>query len=206
MAIELSTLLTAAGSISPILKDMVPFVKTISSGIFFRRNEEAKRQLTEKLQEIQQHLRNAGNLAQVAEMYSRTHENVLELLWLCRRAERFLSDNLDDFRNRSNASYAGNWKVLDTLFETIDSSRDAPRKAVLDRGEWYDATDKAQVELKLQEFTSAYERASVGVRSKAADELLPELRGMTRPLLDAENLLRSTVYDKILRSLQRLSS
>ncbi|GEM_PF-2309125 len=204
MALELSALLTAVGAISSLVKETLPVIQTIRSGIMAR-NEKAKQQLTESLKQLQQNLQHTGELARMAEVYSRTHENVLELLWLCRRAERFLKDNLDECRDRNSANYAGNWKVLDAMFETIDSNRDSPRKAVMDRGEWYDESDKRQIELLLQQFTSAYERASVCVRTKVADDLLHELRGMTGPLQDAETLLRNTVYDEILRTLQKLA-
>ena len=204
MALDLSVLLSSVGTITSLMEGSVKLVQTIRSGLVAR-NDEVKKQLTTSLTELKQNLEHARELARMAEVYSRTHENILELLWLCRRAERFLRDNLDDCRNRTCANYTGNWKVLDVIFETIDSNRDSPRKVVMDRAEWYDKDDKAQVELLLHQFTSHYDQASACVRNKVADDLLHELRDMTSPLQDAETLLRTTVYEKILMALQKMS-
>ncbi|RMF29186.1 MAG: hypothetical protein D6759_14415 [Chloroflexi bacterium] len=205
MPLDLSTLLSSVGLLNSLVEETIPLVQTIRSG-FRANNEEAKQHLSERLKQLQQNLQQAGQLARVAEAYLRTYEDVLELVWLCRRAERFLKGNLDNCRNRDNPDYLGCWNVLDAMFETIDSNRDTPRKAVMDRARWYDEEDKKQIEILFQQFTQAYERASVCVRTKVADDLLHELRGMTRSLQDAEALLQSTLYDKILRALQALGS
>jgi len=205
MVLDLATLISAVGMINSLLKESLPLIQTIRSGMLAR-NDEAKQQLATKLNQLQQNIQHAGELARVAEEYSRTLENVLELLWLCRRAERFLNDNLDDCRKRNSGNYAGNWKVLEAIFETINSNSDTLRKVVMDRAKWYDEKDKAQIELLYGKFQSAYDRASTDVRNKVADELLYELRSMTGLLQEVETLLRDTVYDKILRTLQKLGS
>lgn len=203
MVLELSALIAAVEAVSLLVKGTVPVVRAIRSGVMAR-NEEAKRQLMQSLEQLQQNLQHAGELAQVAEGYFQTLENVLELRSLCGRTEGFLKDNLNECRNSDSANYAGNWRVLEAMFQTIDSNRDAPRKVVLARAEWYDERDRDQIGLLLQQFTAAYERAAAHARNKIADDLLYELRGMISPLQDSETLLRNTVYDKILRTLQKL--
>jgi hypothetical protein len=205
MALELNLLITAVGAISSLVKDTVVTVQAIRSGLMTK-NDETKQQLAESLKQLQQNLQHAGELSHAAEGYFQTYENILELLSLSRRLERFLKDNLDDLRDRRNSNYAGGWKVLEAMFETIDSRREAPQKVVLDRAQWYDKDDKAQIELLLQQFTSAYERASTHLRHRIADDLQFELQATTRYLQDVHTLLRSTLYDKILKTLQKLGS
>lgn len=203
MVVELSTLLAAVGAVSSCIKEAVPIVQTIRSGVMAR-NKEAQEKLTKSLKELQQNLQHAGELAQRTEEYLRTHENILELQWLCRRAEGFLKDNLDDCRSRNSANYTGNWNVLDTMFQTIDTNREASRKVVMNRAEWYDERDKDQIEILLQQFTSAYDKAAAHVKHQVASDLLHELHSMTSALQDAETLLRNTIYNRILRTLQKL--
>ncbi len=205
MPVELAALITAVSSVSTLVKEAAPIVESIRSGVMAR-NDEQKQKLAQKLELLEQNLQRAGQLSQVAESYFQTQENILELLALCRRAEVFLKDNLAESRDRSSADYTLNWKVLDGIFETIDSNREAPRKVVLDRSEWYDSSDKDKIELLLQQFTSSFERASTNVRNKLADDLLFELRGMTNHLQDVETLLRNSLYNKILRALQTLGT
>ena len=74
----------------------------------------------------------------------------------------------------------------------------------MDRAEWYDEKDKTQIELLVQQFTSAYERAATHVRQKLAGGLSHELRGMTNALKDVETLLQDTIYRKTLSALKGL--
>jgi hypothetical protein len=203
MVVELSALLTAVGAVSSLMKEMMPIVQTIRPG-FMARNKKTQEKLMKSLKELQQNLQHAGELAQRTEEYLRTHENILELQWLCRRAESFLKDNLDDCRSRTSANYAGNWNVLDTMFQTIGASRDAPQKVVMDLGEWYDEKDKNQIGLLLQQFTSAYDRAAAHVKHHVASDLLYELHSITSSLQDAEIVLRNTIYNRILKALKTL--
>ncbi len=203
MAIELSALVTAVGAISALMKETVPVVQTIRSG-FMARNKAAQEKLTQSLTELQRNLQHAGELARVAESYLKTHENILELRMLCSRAEAFLKENFEECRSSGSRNYAGSWNVLDTMFQTIDDTRDTPRKVIMDRAEWYDEKDKNQINGRLQDFSSAYQRAAASVELKAASKLSHELRGMTSTLQDVETLLRNTIYDTILRALQRL--
>ena len=203
MALELNVLISAVGAISSLVKDTVVSVQAIRSG-WMAKNDEAKEQLAESLKQLQESLQHAGELSLAAESYFQTYENIVELLSLSRRAERFLKDNMDELRDRRNPNYEGDWRVLEAMFETIDSRRDAPQKVVLDRAQWYDKDDKAQIELLLQQFTASYERASTHLRHKVADDLAYELQGTNRSLQDSYTLLRNTLYDKILRTLQKL--
>ncbi len=205
MALEIAALLTAVGTINSLTKQTVDIVQTIRSGMMAR-NDEAKQKLEDSLKQIQDNLKLTGKLAQAAEAYARTLEDVLELLALCRRADDVLKENLESCRDRNHPNYASTWRVLDEIFRNIDNNRDTARKVIAGRQEWYDQQDKIQIEDRLNQFNQAYSSALADVRVKSADELSRDLRGMNGNLQDTELFLRSTVYDKILRTLQDLGA
>ena len=205
MALELAALIAAVEGVTLLIKGTTSAIQSIRSGKMARKEEEeAKQQLVGSLEQLQKNLQHTGELAQAAEEYFKALENVLELRSLCERAEGFLKDTLNECRNRDSANYAGNWRVLEAMFQTIDRNSHASRKVVLDCAEWYDQSDKDKIEIYLQQFTAAYERASAYARNNIADDLLHELRGMISSLQNAETLLRNTVYNKIMRTLQKL--
>jgi hypothetical protein len=205
MALEIAALLTAVGTINTLTKQTVEIVQTIRSGMMAR-NDDTKQKLDTVLKQIQENLKLTGKLAQAAEAYARTLEDVLELLSVCRRADDILKENLDSCRDRNHPNYASTWRVLDEIFRTIDTSRDTARKVISGRQEWYDQQDKIQIEDRLNQFTQAYTTAVADVRMRSADELVRDLRSMNGNLQDTELFLRSTVYDKILRALQDLGA
>jgi hypothetical protein len=169
-------------------------------------NAKTKQELEAKLSELAQSLQHAGSLAWVAAAYSRTNENVLDLLHRCQRADRFLRDNMDKLADGQNHGYQSAWQLMDNLFESISESRDVPRTAMLDRSRWYDEDDRAKIDLRLRDFSIAYERANQAVSVKAARDARRELQGMIEPLADVETLLEDTIYEKVLRTLQQLAA
>ncbi len=205
MAVTVEVLVAAVGAISTFVKEAGPIVNTIRSG-FMARNKEAQMQLAQKLQELQHNLQLVGELTQVVETYFETHENVLELLSHCSRAQEFLKENIEECRNKDTGNYSGNWKILDIIFQNMKRSDKAANKVILDRAKWYDQQDKDQIELLLQQYTAHYGRGEASVRHKVADDVLHELRGMTNALEDTEALLRNTIYGKILKALQSLGN
>lgn len=204
LAVEIVALIAAVEATIGLIKAAVPVVQEIRVGMFGQ-NKKAQEQLTKNLEELQSNLKQIGELAQITEGYFQTLENVLELQSICSRTEGFLKDTISECRNSESINYKGNWRVLDTLFQVIDSNREAPKKVILARAEWYDKKDKEQIELLLQQFNAAYERATISVRGYLADDLLYELRSMTSLLQDVITLLRNTVYNTILKALQKLT-
>ena len=203
MVLELSALLSSAQAVGVLVKETVPIARTISSNLFAR-NEEAKRQLEAKLQEFQQNLQDVGKLAWVAEEYVRNHQSVQELLSLCRWAERFLRENLDDCLDRNSARYAESWKVLEVMLDTIEMNRQPSLNAAMDRVTWHSEQDKNQVELRLHDFEAAYGQSVAFLKTRAADQLLGKLGDMTGALQYVQTALQDTLYARILRTLQQL--
>jgi hypothetical protein len=203
MPLELEAVLAGVSILRGVVKEALPLVEDIRSGLGARNNQ-AKKALTEKLGRVEASLGQVGELAKAAEAYGKSLENVLELLWLCQRAERLVHDNSQDFGKKTSPNYAASWRVLDTLFETIESRSEVPRKAIMGLSAWYDERDRAQMDLLLNDFTAAFERASLYTRRRDASDLAGELEDMVKPLQRADTLLRSTVYDKILPTLQSL--
>lgn len=205
MSLELGLILEAVGGVGGLVKQALSIAETVRTDLLGgNKNKETKQKLTEQLQKLEDNVRQTGQLAVYLEGYLQTHENVLELLALCLQTRRFLEANAEACRNRDHAAYPGNWSVIGAWFEIVDSRRDAPRKVVQDRAEWYDVKDKAQIEAFLQQFTSAYDRASVSVRTRVASDLLHELSDMIRPLQETDTALRTTIFDQILKTLQGL--
>lgn len=205
MAVELSVgaLISAAGSIGTLLREAIPLAQSIRSGLRAS-NEDAKQQLQGRLAELQESLKQAGKLADVAREYSATLENVAELLWLVERAERFLADNIDACRRKTNPAYPSSWQILGLTIDSINANRDAIGKAMLeDRSTWYDERDKGMLRAHFQEFNDAFGRADSATTDKLADRLQNEVRAMKRPLVSAQTVLRATEAS-VLGALQRL--
>jgi len=205
MTLELPVLISAVTALSGLVKETTPLLDSIRSG-FAAKNDKAKQDLSQHISRIESSLTQAGELARVTESYLQTHDNIVDLLSLSRRAEQFVKDDLGSLRDRTAIGYGGGWKLVDEMFSGIDRNRDAPRRVVLDRSEWYDAKDKTQIELLLHDFTSAYDSAAAYVSSRAPESLLPQLGIMTRKLQEVDSLLRETVYGSILPALQKLGT
>jgi hypothetical protein len=203
MAIELALAIEAVRAVSSLVTSSADAAKSIRSG-FRARNEEARRELETRLAELGRALDHAGALARAAEAYSRTLENIVSLLQACGRVRDFLQANLEDLSESSGADYHADWRVVDAMFDAIRENQSVPRAVLLDRAEWYDQEDKDKIELRLSDFNGAFRDASKSARNRFVRDLENELRGMISPLEDVEFLLRATVYDKILRTLEEI--
>jgi hypothetical protein len=202
--IELAAAIAAVKALGPLVSESISLVSGIRSGMLAK-NDAQKRALEQKLGELEQSLHRAGELAWVAAAYSRTYEEVTELLQSCRRADRFVRDNMEVLASAKDADHRAGWKLLDAIFDGVGEKREAPIGTMLDRDEWYDQQDKAQIEMRLRDFVVAFERGSVSIRTKAARDVAADLRAMIAPLEEVEAVLQSTIYDKVLRTLQRLA-
>lgn len=189
-------------AVDSIVRETADLVRGIRSGVMAR-NDEVRARLQERLTSLEQSLADAGRLAAVAEAYTRTNEKVVDLQAACRRVDRFLRDNMSALAD-GGSSYDADWRLLDTLFDAVSERRDVPRSAVLDRSEWYDVEDRAKIDMRLNHFSDAYARASVAINGKAARDTHTYVRTMIEALDDVETLLETTIYDKVLRTLQDL--
>jgi hypothetical protein len=203
MAVEIAALIAAARGVSELLEQSKPLVAAIKDG-FGGGNKAAKEELAKKLDELQTNLRAAGELARMGEAYTRTQDEIRSLLWDCERAKAFLAENMDDCNNRESPKYESCWRLLDSIFDSIDKKRDPIRRALDDRSRFYDAQDKAQIEQRLTDFALAYASIQESVRHRAAMDVRDRLATMIGHLDDVSDKLDDTMYDKILDSLQKL--
>lgn len=203
MAVEIAALIAAARGVSELLEQSKPLVAAIKDG-FGGGNKAAKEELAKKLDELQTNLRAAGELARMGEAYTRTQDEIRNLLWDCERAKAFLAENIDDCNNRESPKYESCWRLLDSIFESIDKKRDPIRRTLDDRSLFYDAQDKAQIEQRLTDFALAYASIQESVRHRAAMDVRDRLATMIGYLDDVSDKLDDTMYDKILDSLQKL--
>jgi hypothetical protein len=203
MPLEIAGLVFAVEKVTGLVAASAGLVKEIRARGLFTNNEKAKEELGKKLAELQANLEAAGKLSEAAEAYSRTRENVLELLWLCRRAQRFVDDYLE--QKPADNEDPMFWRVLEEIFQFIESSRETPLKVMFSRADWFDEQDKGQMETLLNQFNHGYTTAVTFLRVKRPSELSQELRVMTARLQEADSLLQGTLYDKILRGLKKIS-
>jgi hypothetical protein len=203
MAVEIAALVAAARGVSELLEQSRPLVESIRDG-WGGGNKAAKEELAKKLDQLQQNLRAAAELARMGEEYTRMHEEIRSLLWDCERAKAFLGENMSDCGDRSSPKYDSCWRVLDSIFESVGKKRDPVRRALDDRAQWYDREDKAQIEQRLTDFALMYERAAESVRMRAAVDARDRIATMIGYLDDVSGRLDDTMYDKILDALQKL--
>jgi hypothetical protein len=201
--VEIAAAIAAVKAVSATVEASAELVGKIRSG-WRDDNDKVRAELEAALEDLDGRLQSAGELAWVAAAYSRTRESIVGLLGSCKRAERFIRDNMDDLTDASSPQYEANWRLLDMMFEGIGEASEVPRKAVLDRAEWYDERDKDQIDLRLNDVVRAYTEAAKSVRTKAARDAQGELGDMIRPLEDVDTMLRDTLYDEVLRTLQQL--
>lgn len=203
MVIEVTGLITAVGVISKLLKDTLEIVRDKRAGIRAR-NESAQKQLTQDLEEIQENLKKVGEWALKAEDYLHIFENVLRLQLLISHAETFLKENFENCESWTSDDYKGNWRVLETMFLAIQRNMESPRVVEMGRAKWENLLDEVQIGYCFRNFTKHYTDAENNVRHKEARDLQRDLRDMTRDLQEVETALRNTIYESILKNLQKL--
>jgi hypothetical protein len=204
MAVEIAALLKAAGVAAGLVSQAQEAVGKIRSGVMAK-NEEAKRELEQKLLELQQSLRDAGRLAKFGEEYAGTQQDVIELLWDCERAYGSLKENFEACRDSADPRYDASWVTVEQLFESIERRRAPLFEALDDRIAWLNEKDRAQISQRLQEAAMAVERASQAVRSKAAADADTHLRRIIEELRRVQSALNDTLRKGIFQSLEELS-
>ena len=203
--IDLVTLLASVGTLRKLVHEVSGLAGDIRGGMFGNADR-VKDELAGKVQELDETMKQVGQLATVARAYLATHNNVVETLSLTRRAERVLRESMDDLRTGQGAVAEAAWRLVESIFDSIDESRDTAIKVMYDRQSWYDPQDRAQLDALFNESTLSFERARTGVRNRYAGDLNFHVQAMADQLLKAETLLRSTIDEKILATSQGLTA
>ncbi len=199
---ELALIIESVRAISGLVDKTRTAIDSIQSGKRVQ-NDEVKKALLDRLDGLEMSIRHVGALADAAEDYGRALENVNELLTLCRRAERILADA---GRLPADGEEAQSiWRILDTLLQTIAARSDVPQQSTLGRVPWFDDQDEGQMAIYVNQFTRAYERMSTSVEHRMVNGLQDQVRDMVANLEGMGQILKTTMYDKILRALQGLA-
>ena len=184
---------------------MKPIAASIRSGLGAK-NDELKAALINKLAELETSVARASELARAAQAYGEYLENISELLWLSRRLQRVVNDNKDDLEQAGTERYAVNWKLVDTVLEMIDARSEVPRKGWMGLDAWYYKDDEKPMHGLLHGFSTAYNKATGTAKYRKPHDLEYHVAAMVSSLQEAETLIRTTVYDRILGTLQQLNN
>lgn len=204
MAVEVVALIGAVKAAAGLAADVHEAVSRIRSGRFTN-NEEAKRELEEKLAALEQSVRAAGSLAGFGDEYAELQVKVADLLWETERVRASLRENREAAADSSHARYADVWDNIDQLFESV-KQRQAPLFAALDdRIGWLNDKDKGQIQQRLQDAALAVEGASQAIRLKASTDTEVHLRRIVDELRRVQSALNETLRDGIFGALQELS-
>ena len=155
---------------------------------------------------MREKLIDVGKLAAFGEDYTRTHEEVLRLLWDCERGRSFLKQNRIACGDARNADYDACWRVIDAIWVSVAARRDPVLRVLDDRANWLNETDRAQSEQRLKDWALAFERASSHIGAKAAGDALHELDTLVNELERVEHVLNRSLYDGVFQSLRELAA
>ncbi len=197
MAIEA---IKAAGTIARLADEGVRALRT---GVFAR-NDDLKKKLEKQLEELRNSLHHAGQIATLAAEYAQAHQKIRALTELCNRANLFLRDNMDSLCERADSNYLSDWRVLEMVFDGIRDNQDVPRLAALDRANWYDDQDRAQIDMRLEDERAAYAKAAEAVGRKAARDVEREVKTMIDSLAQVNLMLEDSLYGKMFDALKAL--
>ncbi len=203
MSLELAALLAAIQTARPIVREGTELVTTIRDGISAH-NKRVKADLTAKLHSLEEKLESIGQVAEVAESYLKTSDNIGDLLHMSEELNQFVKDAEASLRDSRLPTHDRDWERVTSVYRRIGEARDAPQQVMLDRAEWYDERDKFQIADRMKAFSSAYERAKGFVEARKLDGVRSQLEQMIQPLDEARTLLSLTLYNSILSSLQHL--
>jgi hypothetical protein len=209
MAIEvaagITALLGAAEAVNKVVKEAKPAIQKISSGMFGRAaNEEAKAELDAAFTELEGHLRRVGELARLGEQQARLNQDVHRLLWDCERARAFMTENFDDASDRKRPGYESAWRIMDTIFDSIEKRDDLIASVQADSARWFDAADRQGVVDRVTDYAEAKNRASESVQNRAAITAQARIDAMCAALDKVTGALNRTMYDKVFHDLQLL--
>ena len=200
---EIAGLLVGVKAMSEIVAGARPLIEMIRSGRHAD-TEQARQALAERVTRLEESLRQVGVLATIAASYGKALEDVLELLWLCERAQQVLTQTLDHADEVQESDHERGWVAFETLWAVLESRREIVRRSTLGLSSWYDNDDAGRMLVFLNRFNENYASASAFARSRQSSPLSDRVRSMTAELRDAEAVLRSTLYDRILATLQAL--
>jgi hypothetical protein len=172
----------------------------------FARNDELKKKLEAQLQELRNSLHHAGQIATLASEYTRAYQKVRALSDLCNRANLFLRENMDSLADRDAPNYESDWRVLELTFDGIRDNQDVPLLAALDRANWYDDQDRAQIDMRLRDERRVYDKAADAVTRRAAREVEREVKTMIDVLAEVNLMLEDTLYAKMFDALKTLDA
>jgi hypothetical protein len=204
MAVEIAALLGAAKVAAGLVKEAHGLVGAISTKRFAN-NQQAKRQLDEKLVALEQSLRDAARLAEFGEEYAGVQQEVVELLWDCERVRASLRENRDAASDDEHPRYAAAWETIAQLFESVERRQEPLFRALDDRIAWLNEKDKAQIQQRLQGAALAVEGAAQAVRSKASADADMHLRRIVDELRRVQSSLNDTLRKGIFGSLEELA-
>jgi chromosome segregation ATPase len=200
MAVEIAALLGAARVAAGLVKDVHGLVGNIRSGMLAK-NDDAKRQLDEKLTALQQSLRDAARLAEFGEEYAGVQQEVVELLWDCERVRASLRENLDATSDAADNRYDSAWQMV----ESVERRQEPLFRALDDRIAWLNDKDMGQIQQRLHDAARAVEGAAQAVRSKAAADADMHLRRIVDELRRVQSSLNDTLRKGIFGSLEELA-
>lgn len=194
--------IAAVKAVGAIAREVGSVVQGLRTRRFAR--DSAKEELEARLVQLQEGLQHAGRIASLAAAYTRAHGMVRSLNELCARAQVFIRENMESLVDRDAKEYDVDWRTVEMIFDGIRANRGVPQLAALDRHEWYDDQDRAQIDLRLDDFRLSYERATSAVERKAARDAEAELRRMIEALGQVDLMLDNTLYAKMFDALQSL--
>jgi len=204
VAVEVVALIGAAKAAAGLAQDVHELVGKIRSGRFTN-NDDAKRELEEKIVALQKSVRAAGSLAGFGREYAGLQEDVADLLWEAERVRASLRENREAAADSGHPRYADVWETIDQLFESVKQRQGPLWLALDDRIGWLNETDRAQVRQRMQDGALAIEGASQAIRLKASSDSDVHLRRIVEELRRVQSSLNQTLRTGIFGELQELS-
>jgi hypothetical protein len=204
MAFVLDDVLGAVVAAKGVVQGIGAVVDALKGGVFGGNAKEKREELAARVEELRTALANVTKLGRIGDAYVRSHEDVLGLLALVRRAEQFLNDASDALEVKSRDGYQVSWRILDTVFDGMNT--DLVRRVRNDRQEFFDREDQVKIEGWIDQFSEANTKAAIHLQTRSSVELRHDVDDMKANLENVESLLRSTVHDRILRAFQDVGS
>lgn len=200
MSLEIAALVAGVAGVKKLVDETLPLVDTITAR-FSSRTKAAKADVEAKLKEIKERLPALGQLAEVADAYVETLDQVHRLYVDCVVLDQYLRVSEDMLANRLGPEFDAGWATADQLLDVVNRDRVASRKTHQDRQKWLDTSDDARLVPLLNEVNIAYERCAAFAEARRPGELRDGLKRLQEPLMTADTLLRTTLREDILRRL-----
>jgi hypothetical protein len=201
---EIAVALGAAKVAVGLVQDAHALVGNIRSGMLAK-NDEAKRQLDEKLGALKDSLRAAGRLAKYGEEYASVQQDVLDLLWETERVRGSLRENREAASDSSHPRYSSAWETIAQLFDSVQQGQGPLFLAFDNRIVWLNETDKAQIQQRLQSAGMAVEGGAQAIRNQASADADMHIRRIIDELRRVQASLNDTMRKGIFGSLGDLA-